>query len=61
MYGLPAAVWNACSTAIEQSTGGKCSLFESVLEDGCGDIVKNGQRGVKGNIQVTVGVYVSFA
>jgi hypothetical protein len=47
MYELLAAVWNACSTAMEQGTGRKCSLSGRVLEDGCGDIVKNGQRGIK--------------
>jgi hypothetical protein len=47
MYGLLAAVWNACSTAIDQGTGRKCSLSKNVLEDGCGDIVKDGQRGTK--------------
>jgi hypothetical protein len=47
MYELLAAVWNACSTAIEQGTGKKRSLSERVLEDGCGDIVKDGQRGMK--------------
>jgi hypothetical protein len=45
MYDLLAAVWNASSTATEQGTGRKHSLSESVLEDGCGDIVKDGQRG----------------
>lgn len=44
---LPAVVWNACSTAIEQGTGKNCSLSENVLEDGCGDIVKDEQRWTK--------------
>ena len=44
MYDLLAAVWNASSTATEQGTGRKHSLSESVLEDGCGDIVKDEQR-----------------
>ena len=47
MYDLLAAVWNACSTALDQGTARKRSLFASVLEDGCGDIVKDGQRGKK--------------
>lgn len=38
------AVWNAFLTVIEQGTGKKCSLSESMLEDGCGDIVKDEQR-----------------
>ena len=41
MYDLLAAVWNACLGATEQGTGKKCSLSESVMEDGCGDIVKD--------------------
>lgn len=44
---LLAVVWDACSTAIEQGTGKKCSLSEIVLEDGCGDIVKDEQRWTK--------------
>lgn len=47
MYDLLAVVWSACSTAIEQGTGKESSLFESVLEDGCGDIVKDQQRWTK--------------
>lgn len=61
MYDSLAVVWNACQTAIEQATGKKCSLSESVLEDGCGDIVKDINKGGRRVIQVTMRVYVSFA
>jgi hypothetical protein len=44
MYDLVTTVWNACSTTMEQGDGGGCSLSKIVLEDGCGDIVKNEQR-----------------
>jgi hypothetical protein len=49
MYDSLAAVWNALSIVIGQDTGRKCSLSESVLEDGCGYIVKDKdqQRGTK--------------
>jgi hypothetical protein len=47
MHDLLAAIWNSSSTTTEQGTARKRSLSERVLEDGCGDIVTDGQRGTK--------------